>query len=818
MRYAPFALAVTLLAPAVAEADGLQVLVNGRPLNPHAGVAEPLRAGPTLMPAGDVRAFGRRYRRYRQEVNGVPVIGCGADETADADGKRIATDSRTCAAARTAGFTIGGPQAAAVASETIRSRGEPERLVVATPAARYYRRAADGALAPVWSVDVGTANPWGVWRIFVSGETGAVLRVTDLALRARGLVFPTGAAVDAGRPAMRPLPGIGNGEELTGPRVMVYDLTDALGLCPTEELFCAPANVRTCAARRRHGVFSYSPANRDTFGTCTAEDRFDQVTAYYQLAKMAAYFTDKVGWTPGTHQLAGSLPLPALANIPLFTNAFFAPPSDGWPSFLGFGDEFDPPQFLDFTRDPSVPRHEFGHAMIYDSGSALNDLFDCVDDCPFYAGAMHEALADYFAVASVRGRDTVVGGRLGENLVDAARDVVNDFRFPCDLTEEVHADGRIWAAFLFEVRKLLGSRTDALVFSSLLDLPHRRDLQFAHALDAFVRRLPALPERKTVRLVEAAVRRGLVGPWAYDRGETPVELDDGEAPWTCTGVNLCDVTGPDEAHGGEAAATVAVDESFTTGLAAYRDIGAEMDARGKTFVAAWVRPDAPVAAGSLALVLDDAPDCSSPTRVLDLPALTAGRWQQVFLRLDDGEDLATVACVGLVVAADQGVLQLLLDDIAAVTPSRFGPAVLTLSPGRRLALRNRFPAPFGDAHFYYFAPPPGATHVTVRASASGASSVRDDLVYCGNVVVSGEGTVPPELNNAFLWVYDPTQFSIPAALTPLPMDQHLLATGIPAAGRQNRRMRRFPLPASPTGIYAVSVQGSGRYRLKLAFQ
>lgn len=817
MRYAPLLLAAALLAPGLAPAEPLRVLVDGRPLAPPNGTADALRSGQDLVVEKELQAFGRRYRRYRQQVAGVPVLGCGVDATLDADGAPLAVDARTCDAERTAPFTIGGDQAAAVATGTIRARGEPERLVVSSPAARYYRRAADGVLAPVWSVDVATANPWGVWRVFVSGETGAVLRLTELALHARGLVFPTGKAVDQQRPAMRGLPGLGGATELTGPRVMVYDLTDALALCPTDTLFCVPAKVRTCAARRRNGAFNYSPANRDTFGTCTAEDRFDQVTAYYHLARMSTYFADEVGWQPGQNRLGGYLPLPALANMPLFPNAFFAPPSDGWPAFLAFGDEFDPPQYLDFTRDPSVPRHEFGHAMIYDSGSALNDIFTCVDDCPYYAGAMHEALADYFAIGSLGGRDTVVGGRLGDQLeaLGAARDLVNDFRFPCDLTGEVHADGRIWGAFLLEIRRLLGRRIDSLVFSSLLDLPHRSDLQFTHALDAFVRRLPELSEKARVRLVEAAVRRGLVGPWAFDRGDSDVSIDAAEEDWTCQGPNVCSLD--TERREGDAAVRVSL-AAGASGLAAYKTLDEAANLGGKSFVGAWVRAGADVPAGALALVLDSQPDCSAPIRTLPLPALPAGVWREVFPRLADGTDLANVNCVGLSVTAAGAAVDVLLDDVRAVGPFQFGPAVLSIQAGPRLTLRNTFPAAFGDAHFYYFSPPAGAISVTMRAGTTGRSAIRSDLSYCGNVTVGGEGTVSPELNNAFLWVYDPDHFTIPASLTPLPIDQHQLATGIPAVGRDGRRLKSFPLPPSPTGIYAVSVQGSGRYRLKLAFE
>src|SRR5262249_26336925 len=156
------------------------------------------------------------------------------------------------------------------------------------------------------------------------------------------------------------------------------------------------------------------------------------------------------------------LPLPALVNIPLFANAFFAPPTDATTAYMAFGDELDPPAFEDFARDPTVPRHEFGHAMVFDTGSAINDVFDCVGGCSSYPAAMHEALADYFAIASLGAHDTVVGAHLGTELSGVARDLNNDLRFPCDLSFDPHASGSIWAGFLLEVRHLLGPRADGL--------------------------------------------------------------------------------------------------------------------------------------------------------------------------------------------------------------------------------------------------------------------------------------------------------------------------------------------------------------------
>jgi hypothetical protein len=133
-----------------------------------------------------------------------------------------------------------------------------------------------------------------------------------------------------------------------------------------------------------------------------------------------------------------------------------------------------------------------------------------------------------------------------------------------------------------------------------------------------------------------------------------------------------------------------------------------------------------------------------------------------------------------------------------------------------MTLRNRFPLPLGDAHFYYFQPPPGATLVSVDAVTTGNSTIPSELKYCGSVSVTGT-TIAPELNNAFLWVYDPSQGALPFSLTPLDLDQHQLASAVPAKGPAHRRLRRFALPPSPTGVYAISLQGSGAYRVRVSF-
>jgi hypothetical protein len=715
-------------------------------------------------------------------------------------------------------FTIGADVAAATAEARIRALGQPQRISVGQPVASHYRRPADGVSAPAWAVDIATINPWGVWRVFVSGVDGSVIKVTDLTRKVRGLVFPTVKSVKRKQPEMRTIRDLVDSHTLISRSVHVDDLTDFLALCPTDQLFCNPPRATTCAANRHAGGFVYPSHANGTFETCTGFDRFDQVTGYFQLSKMSDYFAGRLGWRLGSGILATDVPLPVLANVPLFANAFFAPPTTAAQAFFAFGDEFAPPTQLDFLRDPTVPRHEFTHSVIWDLDTALNDDFTCVGGCSALIGALNEALADYFAIASFGARTTVVGSRLGTSLTDAARDLKNDFRFPCDLTGEPHSDGRIWAGFLLEVRRLFGGSADSAIFRSLPLLPHApASLQFGDALVALLQTLAPDP-RHLVRIVESAVRHGLISPSSFDRGDqTQVVVSNGDAAWTCANDASCSAD-PVSRVEGTASARMDVLASFGTGLVAHETLDAPADLRGDPLLELAVKDSLGAGPGELQIVLDDDPDCTTPIVTLPLPPIPVGIFQQVTLPIPAARELlGNIQCVGLVIASSRGGRTTWLDDIVGVLGTKFGPLVVAIDAGRKLSLHNRFPAPLGDAHFYYFRPPAGTTRVTVVASASHKTDVNQDLHYCGNVSVSGSGVLP-ELNNAFLWLYDPSQPVLQYNLTPLPIDQHLLVSGVPTHGPRSRVLRRYPLPASPTGIYAVSLQGSGRYRVKLAFE
>jgi hypothetical protein len=754
---------VLVVACAVAEAGAVEVLVDGRP----AGSA-PVSAGP----------------RVARSTTPLP-------------------------------FVIGSDMAAATAETRVRGLGEPERIVVATPTQAYYRRD-DAALAPAWVVDVSTANPWGVWRVFVDGQTGSIIRLADLTRDVSGDVFPTVSAAAHNTVSQARLPDLDTSGFLESAMVHVDDVTDFIALCPNDQLFCNPPRATTCAAKRHDGAFDYPQKPTATFPTCAAFDRFDQVTGYYQLARMTRYYQKKIGYPLGTGLLSGFTPLPVLANIPLLENAFFAPTTAASPPFLGFSDEFAPPQVKDFLRDPTIPRHEFTHAAIYDLDTALNDDFTCINNCSPYIAALNEAYADYFAIASFNMHGTIVGSQTGTLLApQTARNIDNDFRFPCDLKGEPHDDGRIWSGFLREVRAIVGRGVDAKTFFSLRNLPHQpKTLQFADALVALLNAL-TLDENTLVHVVESAVRHGLIGPSSFDRSTQDTILSTADQGWTCENGAVC-FPNRDEKVEGSASAEIDIPATFGMGAAAY-DVFPAVDLGGSTAIRLFLSDSLAGAPGDLAIVLGDTPTCSNPIVSLPVPQHSAGGFQEYTLPLGNTSVLGAVTCVGLVISRNSGARIVRIDDVVASAGTRFGPVVVALEPGRRLALRNRFPAPLGDAHFYYFVPPAGATKVRVAAAIERSTTLNADLTYCGNVTVSAT-TVAPEFDNVFLWTYDPTQPALQFDLTPLPIDQHELITGVPTNGPMNRRLRRYLLPPSPSGIYAVSFQGAGRYRAKLVFE
>lgn len=806
MQYARTLLALTLLAtPALADPPRLLRADRSRPpavLGPHVELGSP-----QTVPVGD-----RLHRYYPQQIAGAPVLGCGVDEIVAADGSSTIQSATVCATTPTVA-TTNAATAAASARAAIEQTHPAQRYVVGDAVAAFQ---AGGA--PVWMVDIATSSPWNLWRVFVDGGSGDIRRIISVARDARGSVFPNPDAVKHDRPSMRKLRDLDPAARtLSGEDFVVDDINDYLALCDVNaNAFCTPAGADTCAAVSKGGSFHYSPDAPVQIGSCTVNDRFDQVTAYYQLSEMAHFFRG-LGWEPGSGALAGAFPLPVIVNMPYLANAYFVSAGPKWPAHITFGDEATGVDLKDFTNDPTVPRHEFTHAVVHDAAGGINDDDTCITNCSPYAGAMHEGFADYFAIQSLGGKQTVVGSQLGGFAAGAERDIDNELRFPCDLSGEVHDDGRMWSGFLRDVKSVVGRGFDAAVVRSIANIPHGLgySLGFGEAFEAILGELPSLSEKTTIEIVQHATRRGVLGAFAKDRGAS-VTVDTGDAAWLCRDDATCGVFTNNTGELSAASITTPVD--FTGGLAArfLFDPTAPIDLRSKQLLHVAMYANPAPGAGEVSLVFDDDLDCSSPLSVVPLPAFDDGQFSDRYVQFTGSDNLSAVLCVGLLLPA--GGRQVLIDQIDTGT-ARFGPVVLPIHSADTLTLKNYFPLAQGDSHFYYFIPPPGASTVSIKAQATGKTENRADLRYCGAVSAGGgSGFFPAELSAMHLWTYDPSQPVLPSQLTLLPVDSHQLIAAIPAFGARKRAVRSLPLPPSPTGVYAVSIEGTAKYSIKLSFK
>ena len=63
------------------------------------------------------------------------------------------------------------------------------------------------------------------------------------------------------------------------------------------------------------------------------------------------------------------------------------------------------------------------------------------------------------------------------------------------------------------------------------------------------------------------------------------------------------------------------------------------------------------------LLLDDSPECASPIKLLDIPALSAATWTLIRLDLGDASGLTAVISVGIKQVNDKGAFDLFVDHV-----------------------------------------------------------------------------------------------------------------------------------------------------------
>ena len=160
-------------------------------------------------------------------------------------------------------------------------------------------------------------------------------------------------------------------------------------------------------------------------------------------------------------------------------------------------------------------------------------------------------------------------------------------------------------------------------------------------------------------------------------GLTKDTLSLANAVWTAATASTTATLDTTDKKEGTGSADLLVNQTFTTGLSAYKDLALAADLTDQTQVSFWIKSSTTTVKGQVELVLDENTNCGSPEAHIDVPALTANTWKLVTAAItqSDGTTAVTnankdaVACVGIEIETDLSTLAnetINVDEVVAV--------------------------------------------------------------------------------------------------------------------------------------------------------
>ncbi|MQA82846.1 MAG: bacillolysin [Streptosporangiales bacterium] len=390
------------------------------------------------------------HQWYAQTYRGLPVVGGYYARHLDRSGRvQSVSDGRDAVpAGLSTKPAVSGPAATSTAVDAVRTRvtrqADIDKDSGYVPAADHSsaRLAVRGGASPTLVWQVTTRSTGGAARTLVDADDGRTLEVRSLsrAITGRGRVFDPNAVVALRdetlqdendknlevfwpaykNVALRNLDGSGR---LVGPYVRITKATG--GLASSDE-----------------NRFVYQRKN----------DRFEQVMAYYHLNQTQEYIHG-LGFTDVNNESQD-----VETNTFAGDNSFYDPSTDT----ITFGRGG-----VDDAEDAEVIWHEYGHAIQDDQVPGYGESQE--------AGAIGEGFGDYWAATM-----SVPVSRNFDLPCIADWDAVSytttephclrrtdTAKTTDDATGEVHDDGEIWSAALWDINRTLGrQRADKAILES----------------------------------------------------------------------------------------------------------------------------------------------------------------------------------------------------------------------------------------------------------------------------------------------------------------------------------------------------------------
>jgi len=331
--------------------------------------------------------------------------------------------------------------------------------------------------------------------VWISANSGIVLDEWEHVRASKARVFLTNPAITP-EPIVVDLSGVhatGAGEALVGDRVQSYNCTlveqDPATLPKWwKEGKCYP--VHTALSNADGDFFPPLPDIVLPEDNADDEDLYAELSMYWNAER----FFDKMkalGVTDFRCELSTMLANyrnpalspahPDLDYTPL-NNAYWTDtcdPDKGATMIFGQGSA------VDFGFDGDVVYHELGHGMVshLTAPGGFGRLTMRPDAVLVDAGAMNEAIADYFSV--MLSNEPELGdyvARFWPGYGSSIRSAENEKTCPDDTVGQVHNDGEPFMAALWATRKRVGhEKLDPLVIKMLTLLPSDADLETASA-------------------------------------------------------------------------------------------------------------------------------------------------------------------------------------------------------------------------------------------------------------------------------------------------------------------------------------------------
>lgn len=400
-----------------------------------------------------VESPGAYHVRYRQVYEGVPVEAGVVWVNVSRGGEvaRVVNEAAPDLALDT-DPVIGAADAIRAVRETIRATGTlhaPERadLVV---------RRLPGRTFLAWKTLVPADEPFGDWEAFVDARTGRIEELRDRVVHyveGTGKTWDPNPVValmsnafadlnDADQAAFNPA-------YFNAP---LHDLDDAIGgVYRLRGRFASSDEIESPA------VPLATDANPNNFLYTRADDRFEEVLVYYHVDATQRHI-QSLGFTNvnnriqrfDAHGLSGA------------DNSHYVPST----KIIAFGDGC-----VDDSEDADVVIHEYGHSIQDNQVPGWG--------ASSQAGAMGEGFGDYIASSMAADVNPTfqpfVVFDWDKGPVDncwPGRRLDSTKHYPEDLVGQVHADGEIWSAVLWQIANDIGfSLTDQIVLEAQFDVP-----------------------------------------------------------------------------------------------------------------------------------------------------------------------------------------------------------------------------------------------------------------------------------------------------------------------------------------------------------